>query len=275
MLVVARRKRGATSKAPGSWHGWAEFAAARRQCGTAGRPPRYVTAGGARSRVTRHASPSPGRAISHVPSRFSLSTAISFLVFSVCCHRTHLHSTWNGRAASVPYRTMNRLFGRQQAANKPTLQGAITSTEQRADGVEVKLRKLDGELARYRDQMKKMRDGPGKQSVQRRAMGVLRQKRMYEAQLAQLQQQAFNMEQATMTTENLRNTMTTVDAMKSANKEMKRAYGKVDVGQIERLQDEMEDLIDSANEVQETVGRTYGVPDEIDEEDLVAELDAL
>lgn len=170
---------------------------------------------------------------------------------------------------------MNRLFGSRQAANKPSLQSAITAAEQRADGVEVKLRKLDGELARYRDQMKKMRDGPGKQAVQRRAMGVLKQKRMYEAQLTQLQQQSFNMEQATMTTDNLRNTMATVDAMKTANKEMKRAYGKVDVAQIERLQDEMEDLMDSANEVQETLGRSYGVPDEIDEDDLAAELDAL
>lgn len=37
----------------------------------------------------------------------------------------------------------------------------------------------------------------------------------------------------------------------------------------------MEDLIDQANEIQESLGRTYGVPDEIDEEDLQAELDAL
>jgi charged multivesicular body protein 5 len=59
---------------------------------------------------------------------------------------------------------MNRLFGSRNAKPKPGLAEAIASTEQRADGVEVKIRKLDGELARYRDQMKKMRDGPGKVS---------------------------------------------------------------------------------------------------------------
>jgi charged multivesicular body protein 5 len=32
----------------------------------------------------------------------------------------------------------------------------------------------------------------------------------------------------------------------------------------------MEDLIDQANEIQETLGRTYGVPDEVDEADLEA-----
>lgn len=41
------------------------------------------------------------------------------------------------------------------------------------------------------------------------------------------------------------------------------------------LQDEMEDLLDSANEVQEALGRSYGLPEEVDEADLEAELDAL
>ena len=32
----------------------------------------------------------------------------------------------------------------------------------RVDAVEVKIRKLDAELIKYKDQMKKMRDGPAK-----------------------------------------------------------------------------------------------------------------
>ena len=36
----------------------------------------------------------------------------------------------------------------------------------------------------------------------------------------------------------------------------------------------MEDLLEDANEIQEVLGRSYGVPD-VDEEDLEAELDAL
>jgi charged multivesicular body protein 5 len=43
--------------------------------------------------------------------------------------------------------------------------------------------------------------------VQQRALRTLKQKRMYESQLMQLQQQTFNMEQAAMTTENLKNTV--------------------------------------------------------------------
>ena len=78
------------------------------------------------------------------------------------------------------------------------------------------------------------------------------------------------MEQANMTTENLRNTMATVDAMKVANKELKKQYGKVDIDKIESIHYDMEDLIESANEIQESMSRTYGVPEELDEADLQA-----
>ena len=79
-----------------------------------------------------------------------------------------------------------------------------------------------------------MRDGPGKNALKQRAMKVLQQRKMYEGQRDQLQSSSWSMEQAAMTTENLRNVMTTVDAMKSANKEMRRQYGKVDINKIER-----------------------------------------
>ncbi|GAA5981948.1 hypothetical protein JCM11641_006808 [Rhodosporidiobolus odoratus] len=174
---------------------------------------------------------------------------------------------------------MNRLFGSSGGKVKPSLSDAIASTDQRIDSIEVKIRKLDAELTKYRDQMRKMRDGPGKVStsnaVQQRALRVLKQKKLYESQIGQLQQQTFNMEQASITTENLRNTMATVDAMKTANKELKKQYGKLDVDKIEQMHYDMEDLIDQANEVQESMSRTYGVPDEVDEADLEAELDAL
>ena len=35
------------------------------------------------------------------------------------------------------------------------------------------------------------------------------------------------------------------------------------------MQDEMTDLMDVSNEIQETLGRSYNVPDDIDEEELM------
>jgi len=85
------------------------------------------------------------------------------------------------------------------------------------------------------------------------------------------------MESAQLATDNLRNTMATLDAMTIANKELKKTYGKIDLDKIDRLHDEMEDLLERAQEVQETIGQglNYGVPDEVDEADLEAELEAL
>ncbi|TIA89348.1 hypothetical protein E3P99_02132 [Wallemia hederae] len=186
---------------------------------------------------------------------------------------------------------MQRLFGYNQSKTpKPSLNDAIKSTESRASSIEAKVKKCDQELAQFKQQMNRLRDGPGKvclwyslgythttrqRAVQQRAMRSLQQRKVYESQLEQLQQQTFNMEQAQMTTENLSNTMATVDAMQTANKQMRKQYGKIDIDKIDSIQDDMQDLIESATEVQETLGRSYGVPDEIDEADLEAELDAL
>jgi len=172
---------------------------------------------------------------------------------------------------------MNRIFGSSSSSRKPrpTLQDAISSTDTRVASIEVKVKKLDGELVRYKEQMAKLRNGPGKDAVQQRALRTLKQKRMYESQLAQLVQQTFNMESAALATENLRNTMATVDAMQQANKELKKQYGKIDIDKIENIHYEMEDLLEQANEIQESLGRSYAVPDELDEADLEAELDAL
>lgn len=41
-----------------------------------------------------------------------------------------------------------------------------------------KIKRLDGELARYKEQIKKTRPGPAQEAVKARAMRVLKQKRM-------------------------------------------------------------------------------------------------
>lgn len=39
--------------------------------------------------------------------------------------------------------------------------------------------------------------------------------------------------------------------------------------QLQKMQDEMMDLVDYSSEIQETLGRSYGVPDDLDEEELM------
>lgn len=171
---------------------------------------------------------------------------------------------------------MNRIFGTAKPrAPKATLNDAISSTDGRVDSVEVKMKRLDAELMRYKEQMSRMKEGPAKNAVKQKAMRVLQQKKMYEGHRDQMMQQSFNMEQSQFVTENLKNTVTTVEAMKMGAKEMKQQYKNINIDKIDKVQDEMEDLMEQANEIQEALGRSYGTPDDIDEADLEAELDAL
>jgi charged multivesicular body protein 5 len=145
----------------------------------------------------------------------------------------------------------------------------------RIESIDVKLAKLNSELTTYQQRLAKMRDGPGKTAIKQKALKVLQQRKMYESQRDQLQQQSWNMEQAGMMQDNLKNTMTTVDAMKTTTKELRKQYGKVNIDKIEKLQDEMADLMDMGNDIQESISRSYDVPEEVDEDELDAELEAL
>ena len=105
-------------------------------------------------------------------------------------------------------------------------------------------------------------------------MAILKQKKMYENQREQTRNQQFNVDQVMFATENLKETADTVDAMKDANKALKKDFKKINISEVEDLQDDMEDLLEQAEEVQSALGRSYNC-DDIDEADLEAELAAM
>ncbi len=146
--------------------------------------------------------------------------------------------------------------------------------EKRGETLDTKIQKMDKELARYTDQLKKMKPGPAKQAVQKRAMALLKQKKMYEGQKETTMNQQFNMDQIMFTQESLAETANTVSAMKDANKALKKQFKAVNINQVEDLADEMADLMEQAQEVQDALGRSYNT-DDIDEADLEAELAAM
>ncbi|XP_011182390.1 charged multivesicular body protein 5 [Zeugodacus cucurbitae] len=170
---------------------------------------------------------------------------------------------------------MNRLFGKGKPKEPaPNLNDCIAGVDTRANAIEEKVTKLDNELRKYREQMSKMREGPAKNSVKQRAMRVLKQKKAYEQQVEALRNQSFNMEQANYAAQSLKDTQATVAAMKDGVKQMQKEFKKVNIDQIEDIQDDMADMLEQADEVQEALGRTYGMP-EVDDDELQAELDAL
>ncbi|KAJ4826842.1 hypothetical protein Tsubulata_023662 [Turnera subulata] len=235
---------------------------------------------------------------------------------------------------------MRRVFGvKKDKEPPPSIQDASERINKRGDTVDDKIKKLDAELTRYKEQLKKTRPGPAQEAIKARAMRVLKQKRMYEGQRDMLYNQTFNLDQVAFASEGIKDAQQTVctiytatltkcrsiglldvhleififlgsakkgkvqgcpggtfsvlqmepvaylmrvvrneemmSALKSANKELKGMMKTVKIQDIDNLQDEMMDLMDVSNEIQETLGRSYNVPDDIDEDELLGELDAL
>ncbi|KAI3748493.1 hypothetical protein L6452_11599 [Arctium lappa] len=171
---------------------------------------------------------------------------------------------------------MRRVFGvKKDKEPPPSINDASDRINKRGETVDEKIKRLDGELARYKEQIKKTRPGPAQEAVKARAMRVLKQKRMYEGQRDMLYNQTFNLDQVAFASEGIKDAQQTMTALKSANKELKGMMKTVKIEDVDSLQDEMMDMMDISNEIQESLGRSYSVPDDIDEDDLMGELDAL
>lgn len=70
---------------------------------------------------------------------------------------------------------MNRLFGKAKPkAPPPSLTDCIGTVDSRAESIDKKISRLDAELVKYKDQIKKMREGPAKNMVKQKALQVLK-----------------------------------------------------------------------------------------------------
>ena len=116
---------------------------------------------------------------------------------------------------------------------------------------------MDAQLAKYKAQISKMRPGPSQDAVKRRALVILKQKRMYEGQREQLYQQSFNVENANFAAQNIKDNITQVQAMKAAHKDFKKAFKakELDIDYIDDMQDDMMDMMEMTNEINESLGR--------------------
>ncbi|CAH8548610.1 unnamed protein product [Heterobilharzia americana] len=119
--------------------------------------------------------------------------------------------------------------------------------------------------------MQKMREGPAKNNIKMKALRILKQKKVYEHQKEQLSNQSFNIEQTNFAIQTVRDTKTTVDAMKIGAKELKKEMKRIDLNNVEDLQDDLADLLVSTDELQDILGQSYATPD-VNESELEEEL---
>ncbi|KAK9810658.1 hypothetical protein WJX73_008048 [Symbiochloris irregularis] len=173
---------------------------------------------------------------------------------------------------------MKRIFGTKKEKPKPvTLDEASSRLTVRGDTLDEKIAKLDAQLLKHKENIKRARPGPAQESAKRRALSVLKQKKLYESQRDQLYSQQFNMDQTTFVMESAKDTVNTVQALKGASKEMRQAFNskELNIDSIDKLQDELADMADINNEIQSAMAQNYALPDDLDEDELMGELDGL
>jgi charged multivesicular body protein 5 len=172
---------------------------------------------------------------------------------------------------------MNRVFGKKKAAAPaPSLDNASSGIGGRIGTMDVKIGDLEKELKVYKDKIKKAKTPAAKKQLQKRAMEVLKRKKMYEQQRDAASGQQFNIDQASFGLESAKASIETVAAMKAANKELKTTMKQhLNIDDIEDGMDDMAELFEDFNEINEALGRNFATPDDLDEADLDAELEML
>lgn len=174
---------------------------------------------------------------------------------------------------------MKRVFGKKKkpanTAPPPSLDQASANLGKRSTHLDSKIAALDKDLNVYKKKLQTANPS-AKRTLQKRAMDVLKRKRMYEQQRDQLLAQQFNIDQAGFGIESAKATVESVGAMKAANTELKAALkNDLNIDEVDDLADDMEELMYEMNEINEAMGRNFATPEDITEEELEAELDLL
>jgi len=141
---------------------------------------------------------------------------------------------------------MNRIFGKKKTGPPaPSLGETSKGLTGRADGMEKKIADCEKELRVYKDKIKSARSPAMKQQLQKRAMEILKRKKMYEQQRDQVMGQQFNIDQAAFSIESAKANVQVVSSMKQANAELRHTMKKdLNVGEVEDLADDMAELME-------------------------------
>lgn len=123
--------------------------------------------------------------------------------------------------------------------------------------------------------MKEHPDGFAKNLLQRKARNILVRKKRYEQQAEELREKAFNMDSLASSVNAADDMKVIAGVMKSGTKELKKQLNKVDLDKVEDFQEELKDLMEMTEDVQQALSKNYDVPDDIDDDELNAQLEIL
>ncbi|KAG2394175.1 hypothetical protein C9374_003939 [Naegleria lovaniensis] len=171
---------------------------------------------------------------------------------------------------------MRRIFGgSKNNTPPPSLDETSQRLQDRQEVLGKKIKQLEAELSKLRDQIRKAPNKAMQERLKQKAMAVLKQKKMLEKQQESLMGQQWNVEQTSFTVNTVKDSLDTVNAMKSASKTMKKQLKEINIDKVEDLYDDIADHMEDFNDLQEVMSRNYQTPEEVDDNELMAELDML
>lgn len=164
---------------------------------------------------------------------------------------------------------------RAAASAAPSLDSTISDANMRTDNLEGRISQLEQQIATYKRDMSKHRPGTAAHSTaKRRALQALRQKKSLEGRIQSASNVQFNLEQVRDAQLSQRDNIATVQGMKAATQDLRKANQAFDLDEVEDAQDEMQEVLEDVAQVNDVLGRQYDV-DNVDTSELEAELDEL
>ncbi|KAK5962724.1 Vps60p PWA37_005167 [Arxiozyma heterogenica] len=182
---------------------------------------------------------------------------------------------------------MNRIFGygKNRKTSEQILKESNHAMTQAQQSLQTRISKLDTDISQLNMQLTNIqkrlstiKSPQGQKPLRSQALKLLNKRKKLEQMRDSLDNQEWSMIQAQMMTDTLQNTMISVNALKQHNSILKQQYGKIDIDNLEDMKDEMVDLIEKGEELQNALNLNMNgnlMEDDIDEDELDAELDAL
>ena len=133
--------------------------------------------------------------------------------------------------------------------------------------IKLKLDATDKELKTALEQMRSARTTQQKQIAKKKATSLLQKKKMYESHLNNLQNTQFNVENAHIQTQMMRDNMDIINTLKSTVTVQKQMMGNMNPDDVYNLMDDMRELQEDQNEINDAFTRNYDIDvgdDELD-----------
>jgi hypothetical protein len=103
---------------------------------------------------------------------------------------------------------------------------------------------------------------------------AMKKKKMYEAQLEQVENNILRINEQQMMLENQRTTVETVLALKTGADASKSTMKEMKIDDVDRVLEDINEQNDQMRQIQDAMGAPIGAAAELDEDELLEELEA-